>query len=318
MKKSINKIAVSVIALLLVLPTVMSFASCIDQSREDDRELKIVCSIFPQYDFCRVITGSDKNITLLQKNGTDMHSYEPTSADILKVAESDLLVYTGGSSDGWVDGVLRAAGGDVKKFDLFSHSDLLCEQNGHSDEHGHLHGEDGDCGIYDEHVWMSIENSINIVRGLCDTICEIDPESAEKYRANTEAYILELEALSEEFRSLCEGKTIVVADRFPLLYFCRENGIEYYAAFPGCSAEVGASFETVTSLIKTVKDGKISTIFKVDGSSGETAQAVAKDTGATVKELYSCQSVTDAQFSSGESYLSMMRKNLETLKEAWS
>ena len=302
----------------IVISAVPVFTSCSDKS-ENESGLKIVCSIFPQYDFCRIITGTEENLTLLQKNGTDMHSYEPTSGDILEIARCDILVYTGGQSDAWVDGVLRSAEiDDIITCSLFDYVDLLYERLPEYSEHGgDSHDHSGE--VYDEHVWMSVTNAVKIVRGLTEIICQADPENKDKYTANSEKYIESLNALDKDFRKLCENpRTIIVGDRFPFLYFTEEYGIDYYAAFPGCSAETEASFETVTFLINKAKELQAEYIFQTDDSNQAVAQKIAEDTGARVLSLYSCQSITDEQFDNGESYLSLMRKNLQTLTEAWS
>lgn len=309
-----------VLAFVILTSSLFTFVGC-NTDENDNGGMKIVCSVFPQYDICRVIVGTDENVVLLQNNGTDMHSYEPTSKDILEIARCDLFVYTGGSSDGWVDGVIKASENKkMKAVALFEYCALLPEETEgifegeHDHDHDHSHR---DGTVYDEHVWMSVSNVIGIANGLTDEICRIDPENESKYRDNCKNYILQLQELDNQFREVCEGKKIVVADRFPFLYFAREYNISYCAAFPGCSAESEASFETVRTLIDKTKEYGVKCIFKTDDSTGEVAQAVAQNTGCEVRVLYSCQSVTDEQLKNGESYLSFMRENLKTLQESF-
>lgn len=314
----LKKISLTV-AVVILCTFLCSLAGCGTEENNVDG-IKIVCSVFPQYDICRVIVGGDENVVLLQKNGTDMHSYEPTSKDILEIAKCDLLVYTGGSSDGWVERVVKASQNEkMKAVSLFEYCTLIPEETegiseGEHDNHDHNHGEEI---IYDEHVWMSISNVKKIATGLTDEICRIDPENEKKYRENCKNYIVQLEMLDEDFREVCADERMVVADRFPFLYFAKEYDIDYCAAFPGCSSESEASFETVLKLIDKTKQYGLRYIFKTDDSTGDVARAVAESTGAEVKTLYSCQSITDEQLKNGESYLSLMRANLEVLKMAF-
>lgn len=285
----------------------------------------VVCSIFPQYDFCRIITGGEDEVILLQENGVDMHSYEPTSRDILTISKADMLIYTGGASDSWVQGVIRSA--DNKKIitaSLFDYATLLDSkelevEHGHTHHHEHDHADGEVCGEYDEHVWTSPKNAINIVNGLCEELCKANPEGSERYRKNTEEYIKKLEALDasyNEFFSSVEP-TLIVADRFPFLYLANDYDVNYHAAFSGCSSETGASFEVVLSLIDEVRESKSTVIFDTDNSGSDVAKRVAAECGVEIKTLYSCQSVTSEQLDSGETYISFMEKNLETLKEAY-
>ena len=262
--------------------------------------------------------GGEDEVILLQENGVDMHSYEPTSRDILTIAKADMLIYTGGMSDAWVEGVIRSADNDrIITASLFDYADLICSDELEA-EHNHDHGHEG-CEEYDEHVWMSLKNAIKIVSGLCDELCRANPDGSERYRKNTAEYIKKLEALDGEYKQFFSSTepTVIVADRFPFLYLADDYGVNYHAAFSGCSSETGASFEVVISLIDEVRENKSTVIFDTDSSGSDVAKRVADECGVEIKTLYSCQSVTYSQLESGESYISFMKKNLETLKEAY-
>ncbi len=308
MKKSVCILIIAAIVLSLPL-----FTSC---GIDDRGEYSIVCAMFVQYDFCRVITeGTDVKLTLLQKNGTDMHSFEPTSTDIMAIADCDLFVYNGGESDTWVEGAVRSSGNkDMTSVSLFGLVELRKEEElqgvgGEDDDHDH------ESEPYDEHIWTSPKNAIKIVEGLCDILCREKPEYAEKFRENTDAYNEKLGAVDREFEEIFkEPKTLIFADRFPFLYFVKDYNISYYAAFPGCSTEENASFETVMFLTDKVKETGADAVYRIDGSNGSIADRIAKETGVRVVTLYSCQSVTVEDMERGESYLSYMNKNLEALR----
>ncbi len=304
--------------LSILIICLLALSACVGCTQgADDGKFKIVCSSFAQYDFIRVITEGNENVklTLLSENGEDMHSFEPTSSNILAVADADILVYTGGVSDTWVDGMLTAASNSslvtVKLFDLVTpdSEDCVGGEHEHDGEHGHE---------YDEHLWTSPKNTIKIVEGLCDLLCREDPDSEELYRENTEKYLAELSALDLELEKLFSKKqTMIFADRFPFLYFVNDYGIEYYAAFPGCTTEQNASFDVVMELVERVREANSKWIFEIDGSNSSIAKTVAGQTGAGIKTLYSCQSVTKAQIEQGATYLGYMKQNLATLKEVF-
>ena len=313
-----------VLIFALLLPC-FALISCSDRPDSDDGKFTVVCSIFPQYDFCRIITGGEDEVILLQENGTDMHSYEPTSRDILTIAKADMLIYTGGSSDAWVEGVLRSADNEkIITAALFDYAELLGSdeleaEHDHPHDAGHDHADGEVCGEYDEHVWTSPKNAIRIVEGLCEELCRANPYGSDRYRKNTAEYIeklKELDASYEQFFSSV-NPTLIVADRFPFLYLVQDYDVHYHAAFSGCSSETGASFEVVLSLIDKVKESGAGVVFDTDASGSDVAKRVAGECSADIKTLYSCQSVTRAQLESGVSYISFMEQNLETLREAY-
>ena len=193
----------------------------------------------------------------------------------------------------------------------------LCEGEHHhhnDEEHTHIESD-----IYDEHVWTSPENAIRICEAVFDKLVEADSINAETYSENKNAYIAELKELSEEIKHTVEASEkneIYIGDRFPMLYFCEEYGIEYHAAFPGCSAQVEANPTIISELIYEMKNNEADVVFKVDLSSGLVAETISEETGAEVETLYSCHVVSADDFANGETYLSLMQKNLEVLKKA--
>lgn len=284
-------------------------------SEKDDGKYDIVCSMFVQYDFCRVIVeGTDVNLTLLQKNGTDMHSFEPTSTDILALSDCDLFVYNGGASDKWVDGAVRSSGNNkMTKVSLFELVELRKEEEIEGAEH--VHEEHEDENEYDEHIWTSPKNAIAIVSGLCDILCREVPEYSEKFKVNTKDYLEKLDSIDQQFTELfTETETLIFADRFPFLYFVKDYNLKYYAAFPGCSTEENASFETIMFLVDKVRETGVDTIYRIDGSNGSIADRISQETGASIVTLYSCQSVTSEDIQNGATYLSYMEKNLYAFK----
>ena len=181
------------------------------------------------------------------------------------------------------------------------------------DEHGH------ECEEYDEHLWTSPLNAVKAAEAICGVICEIDKGNENLYKENTKRYTDELFSLHDSFEEFTEGKniTMIFGDRFPFLYFAKEYGISYYAAFPGCSSHTEANASTIAFLIDKARDTKAKCIFHMELSNHLTANVIAEEAGCDICLFHSCHNLTRAEFERGESYLSLMNKNLEMLKNAF-
>ncbi len=300
-----------------------------DGTAGSEKKLQIVTTIFPPYDFARQIAGEKAQITMLLKPGMESHSYEPTPADIIKIMNSDIFLYAGGESDVWVEELLEGNDGHTQSYALLDWVDPLEEETSEGmqvREHDHAHiQEEGDYAVhledteYDEHVWTSPQNAMVIVEKLCRVMEEADPQNASVYESNTEEYERKLKELDEAFREVVDRakrKTLVFGDRFPLLYFVKTYGLDFYAAFPGCSMETEPSAATIAFLTDEVKAEKIPVVFRLEMSNGKIAQAIAEATGAKTAVFYSGHSITADDLAAGEDYLSLMYRNVETLKEA--
>lgn len=297
------KRTVSVFLLLALLP--MLFTGC---SAGKTAGGKIVCTAFPQYDFIKNITGSDDDVLLLADNGADLHSYEMTPEDIVAISGADILVTVGGESDKWAyDAVLTLGKEGFEVVGICSFCPLIEEEH---EGHGHEDEE------FDEHVWLSPVNAVKITEGLCEALSRKYPENAEKYKKNAENYIEKLKELDKKFRTLNKGE-MIVADRFPFVYFAEEYGFPYVAAFEGCSAEAEASFEKMAELVTAAREKNIKYIFKTDNSTFGLAEKVAETVGGEVLILRSMQSATEEEIKNGFSYLSASGENYENLKKAF-
>lgn len=310
MKKIVSVILCVVLSMVLM-------SSCGNTAVNDDG-LKIVCTAFPQYDYIKNILGSDEGLSLLLDDGADLHSYEPTAADIIEIGSADLFVYIGGISDAWVEGALKSANSKslktvalmdlVETYEVDYVAGMEKEEHNHEDEH-----ED------DEHIWLSLRNAAKITKALCDTLCEIDSANTEKYKANAENYINSLNVLDNEYKSVIESakrNTLLFADRFPFRYLVEDYSLEYHAAFSGCSSESEASFQTMAFLIDKTKELELPVVITIEGSDGSIAEMICNETGAKTVTLDSCQSVSSADIERGTNYLDIMRSNLGILKEA--
>lgn len=298
----------------------------------DNGKLKIVTTIFPEYDWVKQIAGDSNNldITFLMKNGGDLHSYSPSAEDILKISSCDMLVYVGGESDKWIEEILEnSVNSNIKTINLMNvlgekaKEEELVEGMEDDDHDDHDDHDDDDAELeYDEHVWLSLDNARLFVKSITENLCAIDSENAGTYKANCEKYLSQLDALDDEYEEVIENskyKTLIFADRFPFRYLTDDYDLSYYAAFKGCSAETEASFETITFLANKADELNLPRILTIDGSDGKIAKTVvatSKNKDRMIYSLDSLQSVTDNEVQSGKTYIKAMESNLEILKKA--
>ena len=171
----------------------------------------------------------------------------------------------------------------------------------------------------DEHVWTAPANASEIVKKLNASISKLDGAHAEEYQKNAEAYMKEITDLDQSFRDVidhADRKEIIVGDRFPFLYFIKEYGLTYYAAFPGCAKDTEADPKTIAFLIDKVKADQIPVIFHIELSNQQMSRSIAEATGAKERQLNSIHNVTQKDFDAGVTYVDLMRQNVKTLKEA--
>lgn len=279
----------------------------------------IITTIFPAYDFARQVFGDTAEVRMLLKPGQESHSYDPSAKDIVEINGCDLFVYNGGESDQWVESVLQAAP-DVETFRMTDAVSLLDEEHSEGmqeEEHDHDHA-DGDEEEYDEHVWTSPDNAAAIVRALGSRAKALFPDSAAELDSNTESYAAQIGKIDGRLKALMDGEQryFIFGDRFPLLYFFKHYGLNYYAAFPGCGSETEPSAQTVTFLLdKLGQPDAVKAVFCIELSGRKLADVLAEDSGLDVVEFHSCHNITADDFAAGETYVSLMERNLQTLEK---
>ena len=309
-------------AILIALSLALSLAACGEAPEDDNGGISVVATTFAPYDFARQLVGDMGTVSMLLPPGSESHSYEPTPKDILEIQNADVFIYVGGESDAWVTDVLESVGEGVRAVTLMDCVELLEEETVEGMEaevHDHEHGEEGHEAEYDEHVWTSPRNAALICEKIAAALCEADPANASVYNANLAVYSAELAKLDAAFTGIvADGarKTIIFADRFPLLYFARAYGLTYYAAFPGCSEDAEPSAATVAFIIDKVREEDIPVVFHVELANEDMADIVCDETGAVKRQFNACHNVTRAQFNAGVTYLELMWENTEVLKEA--
>ena len=333
--------------LLALVMTVLCFTACGSKSADNsaadssqttseaetssDKKLKIVTTIFPEYDWVKQILGdesSNADLTMLLDDGVDLHSYQPTAEDIAKISDCDLFIYVGGESDAWVDDALKeAVNKNMKVINLLDVLGSTVKEEevveGMEAEEEEEESEDGEEEPeYDEHVWLSLKNAQTLCKKIGSDLAELDSANAAVYEKNTEDYVEALSELDKKYQDTVDAasrKTLLFGDRFPFRYMVDDYGLDYYAAFVGCSAETEASFETISFLAKKVDELGLKNVMTIEKSNQKIAETIIENTKAKnqkILTLDSMQSTTSEDVANGTTYLSVMSDNLNVLSEA--
>lgn len=306
-----------IIALAVILIATLGIIIGISNSQKQSEKISIITTNFPAYDFARAVAGDKADVKMLLKPGAEMHDFEPTPSDIIDIEKSALFIYTGGESDEWVEDILSST--NVNKSLKMMDTVELVEEEAVEGMEAEEEEEEGEEPEYDEHVWTTPKNAKKIIAKIKDELIAISPENKDSFEQNTTNYSNRLDELDSEFKEIINSakrKTIVFGDRFPLRYFADEYGLEYYAAFPGCSEQTEASSATIAFLVNKVKSENIPVVFKIEMSNNKIAQTIADETGAKVLTFNSIHNISAEDFESGITYIDLMEGNLITLEEA--
>lgn len=279
-------------------------------------KLSIVCANYPAYDLARSVVGDRAELTLLIKPGAELHGYEPTPKDMIRIQSSDLFLCNGGESEEWAEELTDEELNIVRMMDYIDAVEEEVKEGMQS--HEEESGEEEEVEL-DEHVWTSPVNAVKIARVIASECMMLDAANSAFYEDNCAAFCAELEALDAQFREVVQNaahKTLIFADRFPMRYFTLEYGLDYYAAFPGCSGETEPSAKTVAFLIDKVREEDIPAVLYLEFSNQKMADVICEDTGCKKLPFYSAHNVTAEQFAAGVTYLDLMKINLNSLKEA--
>ena len=328
--------------LLVVLMSIGCLAACgqsetnhtneasVSEENQTTKKIKVVTTIFPEYDWVKEVAGKEisyMELTMLLDNGVDLHSYQPTADDIMKISDCDLFIYVGGESDTWVKDALKEAvnkdmkvinlldvlGKDVKEEEVVEGMQAEEEEEAEEDEEG---------PEYDEHVWLSLKNAKVLCNSIAQALAEIDSEHANVYYANEQSYEEKLDELDQKYQKTVKQSsvnTLLFGDRFPFRYLVDDYGLKYYAAFVGCSAETEASFKTITFLAKKVDKLGLKNVMTIEKSDHKIAKTIIKNTKTKKQKILtldSMQSTTSSDVKKGTTYFSVMEKNLAVLKTA--
>lgn len=320
-----RKILASSTALALA---VSGLAGCSSANAHNDGKLSVVCTVYPIYDWTRQIIGSDSDVQLsfLLNSGADLHNYQPTADDMITISDCDVFIYVGGESDKWVDNCLKEARNKdmvvIDLMDILGDSSLREEElkEGMEAEEEEEEGEE-EGPEYDEHIWLSLRNAVKCVEAIDEKLEAADADNADTFKENTSTYVEKLNKLDSDFSDMtasAKNKTLIFGDRFPFRYLVDDYGLDYYAAFIGCSAETEASFKTIAFLADKADEIGAGTIFTIEGSDCSIAKSVVSNTKSKdqkIVSLYSMQSVPEYD-KPDCSYYNFMERNYDAIKEA--
>ena len=329
-------------AVCLLIALMVGMSACTPQapSTKDNNCLTIICTTYATKEIAKNLVkdwstlptgqGYDSvQISILGQAGRDLHSFEPTAADLVSLVNADVFVYLGETAEPWVTSALSAVSADGVNLSMMS----ACEDallpvgldsdtctpdgSGHDHDHDHAHSH-GEGTAYDEHIWMSLRNMVTMTKAMSQTLQGLVPHAKDLISANEQAYVASLQALDTKYRDMVaesEKKEVLIADRNPFAYLMHDYGLTCHAAFPGCSSETEASFATQAKLLETVKDHGLSYIFQTEGGESSIAKTIGDATGAEVLTLHACQVMTEDE-RWGVDYLTIMENNFENLKKA--
>ncbi len=302
------KIIKKAAAVLCALGVMFTASACGTSGTADDG-ISVITTNFPPYDFVRQISGGEIEPEMLLAGGQDSHSYEPTAKEMIKISEADIFICTGGESEAWVDEMLKSVETDVVVIKMLDLVDQLCAEHDLDEGEEHRHEE------YDEHVWTSPKNAKIICGNIAAALCNVDKANEERYNEGLTLYLRELDALDKELAEAAAKLTspLIFGDRFPFLYMAHDYGIEYRAAFSGCSSETEPSAAKMAELIEEAKKNNSKVIYHIEFSTEKVADTIAEAAGAETRLFHSCHSLSDEDLANGETYVSIMRKNIANM-----
>lgn len=296
--------------LVLVLILALALVGC---GNDEAKEISVVATLFPQYDFTRNIAGENADVTLLLDFGTDSHSYDPTPMDILKIAKADLFIYTGDNMELWAKKLLESAdiaqaieSGSLKVLDLSEHVEL------------HAHN-DHDHEDYDPHIWTSPKNAVSMCKAICTSLSELDGENAHRYEANLAAYSEKLAELDVALSEVALGaslREVIFGGSFAFAYMFEEYGLSHISVYEGCASHAEPSAADLSRVVNAAKNLGAKYILYDTETEKKTAQIIANESGASLLHIHAIHNISKAEFDSGEDYISLMKKDIEALRKA--
>lgn len=312
MKKGI----IYLITIIVIFSLITLGISNINNKKDDNEKIKIVATLFPQYDFAKQIGGDKVEVTLLLTPGTETHTYEPTPQDIINVNNSDLFIYTGTYMEPWSDKIASSIDSDTVILDSSKNINLIPSEDDDNHEESEIESHHHE---YDPHIWLNPQNAIGMVNNITDELCNIDPENASYYKENAQNYIEQLNLLDTDIENTIKKSSknkIAFGGTFAYMYFIKRYNLEYVSAYDSCGEDTEPSASNVKKVIDYMKQNDIHVIFYQELSSGKIADAIAIETGATKLVFHTIHNASQEEINNGETYISLMRKNLENLKQA--
>ncbi|MBR6034126.1 MAG: zinc ABC transporter substrate-binding protein [Clostridia bacterium] len=315
-----RNIKIIIFAMAIIIAIVgVAFALSSNKNNDKDGKLNIVTTTFSTYDFARQIAGDKANVTYLLGPGVDAHSYEPSAADLVKIQNADVFIYIGGEMESWTNKVFESNTLDISKTVVLKVTDIVDTIEEAEVDGAEAEDEEEEEGAFDEHIWTSPNNAIKMLEYLNKKFGELDSENKETYNKNTQKYIEEVKKVQAAIKKIVDNKKrdrLVFGDKMPMQYFLNEYGLKASAAFSGCSTETEPSAKTITYLVNKVREENIPVVLYIELSTGKTAKSIADETGTEALQIQTLHNISKDDFQKGETYVSLMERNLEILKKA--
>ena len=305
----------------LALSTVIS--SCVRQEgkKPEIKKLVVVATLFPLYDFAKSVAGERAEVTLLLPPGAEPHGFEPKPADIMRLNKADVFLYTSPDMEPWASDILK--GLQNRNLEVVNTSrGVITEEGQEKKEHRHDRpdkhkpGHHDHSGAADPHIWLDFANAVKIVENIRDGLAEKDPAGKDVYEKNATSCIGQLKALDERFRKglqTCEKKVIVNGGHFAFDTMAKRYGLRYVSVY-GVSPDAEPTAATLAQLTKLIRENRLDYLFHEELISPRVAETLARETGATLLKLHPAGNLAKEQFDRGETFITLMDRNLENLK----
>ncbi len=285
---------------------ILACAGC-SQGATESGKIKITATLFPQYDFARIIGGEKVDVTLLLPAGQESHLYDPSPADMAKISESDIFIYTGDVMEGWAGDIAASVGENVNILDVSRNIELYKNRDDHEHEHA-----------LDPHIWLDFENAQKMCVNIATELILLSPDDADYFTDNLTNLVNEIGLLEQEYAALFsqeQTKDLIFGGRFSVGYLTRRYNMKYQSAYDSCSANSEPSVKDIARLSDYVKSNDIKVVFCEEFSDPKIAREIAKANNAEVLTLHSCHNTSAEERKMGATYLSIMQQNLENLRK---
>lgn len=297
------------ISLILLIIIVLTGCQA-PTTQESDGKITIMATLFPQYDFARIVGGDQVTVTLILPPGVEAHAYEPTPKEVGAIQKADLFLYTGEQMEPWAHRLV-SANEQVKAVDL-SQAIVPLEQteDDHEDHDEHEHE-----GI-DPHIWTDPNNAITMVETIRDELSETLPEQADYFEDNAQKYITELKQLDRDFTELFAEKNdheIFFAGHNAFGYFIQRYDLHFHTPYTGFSPDAEPSPRAITELMEKMSQSGSKVIYYEELIEPKVAQVIRDATGADMMLLNGAHNISKEDLNAGVSYLDIMRQNLAAL-----
>jgi zinc transport system substrate-binding protein len=282
------------------------------QNPAERGKLRVVCSLFPLYEFARVVGGDRAEVSLLLPPGVEPHAWEPRASDLVAISKADLFLCVSRYLEPWAQDVVRGASREGLKVMVAADGFELLQRPGHSEEEGADRAP-----FLDPHIWLDLRYDRVIVDRIAQALSSIQPDNRDFYQSNARAYGQKLQALDEAYEkglTSCRHRYLLLGGHAAFSYLARRYNLTEVPLY-GVSADSEPTPHKLAEVVEIAKANKAKYIFFETLVSLKLAQVVAEETGAQTLVLNPGANLTQEQFEGGTTFLAIMEDNLGSLKK---